>query len=1310
MTKEPARSLLALTLILSGVFLARCAPAPPRLQLGEEGVVVFTGGADMVRLLRAGHLETALTDAFAEVRPVFRDLSWEADTVFRQGSALERWREDGFGDWNAQLERVGATVVIAQYGKLESMAGSEGIESFRSAYNALIDGFPRSVEQVVLVSPTPFEKPTSEFLPDVSRHNRSLARYVLATKRIAAERGILFVDLFSDATPGLTDNGMHLSEESLQHVSEAIAEKLGFDIPSWDRLASLHAAVVEKQRLWFDYWRPANWKLLHGDDSTRRFTRSSHGHLSFREEWQQLVVLIDAAEERIRAVAVADGGRDPGPRRPEPEVLHGDPAADIETELASFTVPDGMQVNLFASEAEGLTNPLAIRWDTAGRAYVTVTTTYPHVVPGDVPNDRIVVLEDADSDGVAERSTVFADGLNIPTAMELGDGGVYVGQGHELLFLKDTDGDGRADTRRVLLGGFGTGDTHQTINSFIWSPGGELYMGQGDGIESRVETPWGSAELYQSGFFRLRPRRLQMHPLLDDFMGPGNPWGVAFGEWGQIYSVDGAGGVTHLSLGQIPTTHRRRLGAIGEPGGYAGIAYLDGRHLPPEYQGQFAIGDYQANRVKRFSVAARGSSAELKWEEPLLYSSHRNFRPVDVKVGPDGAVYVVDWYNSIICHQDDEYRDPTRDKAHGRIWRITSSSTPLVKAPGLMNAPLEEVVAALEAPERWTRYQAKRELTSRAPEGAAAALGKWVASLDPEGAAYERHIHEAVGAYATIEIPAPEVLEQLLEAKEPGARAFASRIVGRWHDRLEDPLALLAKRVEDENAQVRMEAVAAAAAIPRPESIAVVARAVDRAMDDSMEYVFSQAVHHLRPHWEAARERGDLRFAKSTHLAQVLDRAGGSERIAELRTVALSYHLDEDTRLGAIEELVALGGRDEIEEFVLNPDRYVSGGKYDANAHARILAAAARATRSGSLEPYDQPWALAKMLEHPNLGLRTNAAILAGVWRVTDMQERLLLMAGDESLPEFVRTAAFGAVADLEAEGGKELLAAHAAAPHSPALRVSAIKALVALDAQAAAKLAVGLFGEPELAAAAAVRALVAFLDREGGVPALAEAIESGVLDHDAAKSLLRSFYASGRSDHVLLAALHAASGADSLELDYDPHLVKSLAAAAAEQGDAARGAVLFVDLGCVACHQVGDQGGVVGPRLTAVGTTLSAERIIEETLWPNRQIKKGFTALEVTTRDSIVHHGYRRWTRESEATGHLVIQDLATGELVTIRKEDIEEVRETGSPMPTGLTSLLSRAQLLDLFRHLTVLGTADQAPSAAQLWREPTSRKEPR
>ena len=215
-----SRARFWLALILWGLFLASCTQAPSPLRLEEGDVVVLAGGTDMVYLQRAGYLETISTDAFADVHPTFRDLSWEADTVFRQGSSLERWREDGFGDWDAQLERVGATVVIAQYGKLESMTRREGLESFKSAYSALIDGFLKHAEQVVLVSPTPFEKPKSESLPDISHHNQSLAQYVLATKKIAAERSLLFVDLFSDARSGLTENGMHLEEESLQDVSE----------------------------------------------------------------------------------------------------------------------------------------------------------------------------------------------------------------------------------------------------------------------------------------------------------------------------------------------------------------------------------------------------------------------------------------------------------------------------------------------------------------------------------------------------------------------------------------------------------------------------------------------------------------------------------------------------------------------------------------------------------------------------------------------------------------------------------------------------------------------------------------------------------------------------------------------------------------------------------------------------------------------------------------------------------------------------------------------------------------------------------
>ncbi len=689
--------------------LAETSPAE-EFRLAEDDVVVFLGGTNMLRMQQAGYLEAQIARSFPNVRAKYRDLAWEGDTVFRQGTVIDRWRKQahfgdlkGLGSLADQLDRLNANVVIVQFGQTESLADSAGVDPFVNAYNDLLDAITADGRRIALISPIAFEAPADPLIPDLSRRNEDLAHYVAAIEKIAEQRKLIFVDLFKHSQGRLTNNGMHVRDDAQPRLAREIAKQLEITAVEDEALEPLRRAIVEKHRLWYDYWRPANWKLLYGDDARRQFTR---GQVSFREEWQQLVPLIESADKRIWRIAA--GKNDPGPERPRPETLHGDESADIEAELAAFTVADGMQVNLFASEEHGLTSPLAIRWDPAGRMYVTVTTTYPHVRPGDLPNDKIIVLEDGNADGRADHSTVFAEGLNIPTGLEWGDGGVYVGQNTELLFLKDTSGDGKADTRRVVLSGFGNGDSHQTINSFVWSPGGELYFGQGDGCESRVETPWGVSSLYQAGFFRLRPRRLQLHPLLDDFMGPGNPWGVAFDRWGQIFSIDGAGGVTFLSPGQVPVSHRRRLRTIGQPGGYCGIGYLEGRSLPAEMQGDFAVGDFKANRVKRFTVESEGAGYKLYWKQPLLHSRHRNFRPVDVKMGPDGAIYIVDWYNPITCHQDDAFRDPRRDKAHGRIWRVSSkgSEDRVDVRPGdLSKAPIEDVINALASPEQFTRYQ-----------------------------------------------------------------------------------------------------------------------------------------------------------------------------------------------------------------------------------------------------------------------------------------------------------------------------------------------------------------------------------------------------------------------------------------------------------------------------------------------------------------------------------------------------------------------------------------------------------------------------
>ncbi len=1271
-------------LLLGIVLFANSVPsyAQDKFRLDKNDTVIFAGGANMLHLQKAGYLEAILTRKFASAEPKFRDWSWETDTVFRQGSVIERWRKDGFGDRDDQIKRLGATVVIAQFGRLESLAGPEELEPFTNAYNRLIDSFQAQAKTIVLVTPTPFEKPTIETIPDLSKRNEDLALYVKAITNIAKERKLVLVDLSSLAQQGLTDNGMHIKPAAQSVVAQEIARQLGVDIPTNAELEPLRLAVIEKHRLWYDYWRPANWKLLYGDDSRRQFTRGGNDYIPFKEEWQKLLPLIELAEQRVWLVA--RGGKDTGHNRPKPEVLHGDPSADIKQEIASFTVPDGMQVNLFASEKEGLTSPLAIRWDATGRMYVTVTTTYPHVFPGDIPNDKIIVLEDTNNDGTADKSSLFAEGLNIPTGLELGDGGVYVGQNTELLFLKDTDGDGKADTRRVVLGGLGNGDSHQTCNSFVWSPGGELFFGQGDGCESRVETPWGAANLFQSGFYRFRPRRLQLHPLLDDFMGPGNPWGVAFDEWGQIFSIDGAGGVTFLSQGLVPTSHRLKIPRIGNPGGYCGISYLDGRHLPEALHGDFVVGDFKANRIKRFGVKNNGSGFSLEWKEHLLQSKHRNFRPVDVRQGPDGAIYIVDWYNPITCHQDDAYRHPTRDKAHGRIWRV-SSKIPSIKPPNLSKAPLTEVLNGLKSPEHWTRYQAKRVLTQRNPAAVAKALTAWVQTLDPTRSRYEHHLYEALGAAATVEVVAPGILDRLLQAKDYRARAYATRMVGRWHDRLDDPLELLSLRIADEHPQVRLEAVMACAAIPSPRAIEVAARVGDMPMDRPLTYAFTQTAHHLKSFWSPAFHRGDVSFARPSHLAAVLNITGGRDILNGLREIADSNDQTPQNRASAIAAIISVGGPTDMERYGLDTKRFTLDGKYDAVLHADVLTRLVNVARNQSESPTGELSAsLNHLLEQASSEVQTQALVLAGIWKVDGTQGRVLAIAKDGSQLLTMRAAAFLAMAEMKVSSSRELLVGYAAKPNSPALRAAAIEALVMLDAPLAASLGAELF-EESVATSATVSA---FLHRKGGAEELANALRTTKIEPQSAEHLLRALYATGRSDEALVGALNQAIGVSGQVPEYSEEYVNQLVAESKKHGNVERGAALFRTRACITCHKVGNDGGMIGPNLSAIGTTLSSERIVEELLWPNRQVKEGYSVVRVLTDEGVLVQGYERRSKESQQSGDLLMRELASEKLITIKKQNVDEMRTTGSPMPTGLTALLTRPQMLDLIRYVSEMG----------------------
>ena len=835
-----------------------------KFELGQDEVVVFIGQENFVREAKSGEIESRLATAFAGKNPVFRSMAWEADTVH------EQWRDLNFGPWKGQLETAGATTLILQFGQAEALQGQGGLARFKADYHKLLDDLSRHTPRIVLLSPAGFMP--SNRPPDLTTPERrqDLAAYASAVADIATQRGLPYVDL-TEATRGEDSvDGMHLSPVGLSKVGKAVARSLG--LPEAHVLSpELRTAIVEKNRLWADCWRPANWSFVYGDRISQNYGKGFGPVPSLKQNFEAYKPLVASWDRHIQALARGEKSVAPAPQASP--AIATEKVMTAAEEQATFKVAEGFEVNLFADEHLGVAKPTQMSWDAKGRLYVCCSPTYPQAVPGVKPRDYILRLEDTDGDGKADKSVRFAEGLTMvqgvePLTDEQGNTSILVCDFDRLIKLTDKDGDGKADETVVLMSGFGVGDTHQLVNSISHGPDGTLWMSQGLHAITKVETPRGIVSLPKSGLMRYDLKNQRLQPFFQYGKAGHNCWGVAFDDYFQPFHKSGDRVAGFYSL--------PGLGAIETPDEYAGthalfdsplksnsVEIVGTKAMPPELQGAGFIGGYYGNTLDLHRFVDDGSGFKTERIVSPIISSSKAFRPVDVSVGPDGALYACDWFNAVIGHYQASYADPRRDRSHGRIWRLTAKGIPTVKQPELVSMSEHELFAQLDSPERWTRYQARRLLFHRPTDKVVAAADAFLAKEHPEV-----QLLEALGVLQSHGAVRPTLLNALQSSADFRIRAYATRVTGEWTGQLPDAQIRLAKAIADTHPRVRLEAIVALSHVGGQSSLRSALGAVGQPTDKFLDYALRQTVRHLAP--TAGNLASELPAPQAAYLKKVV--------------------------------------------------------------------------------------------------------------------------------------------------------------------------------------------------------------------------------------------------------------------------------------------------------------------------------------------------------------------------------------------------------------------------------------------------------
>jgi putative heme-binding domain-containing protein len=956
-------------------------------------------------------------------------------------------------------------------------------------------------------------------------------------------------------------------------------------------------------------------------------------------------------------------------------------------------VPDDFEVSLFAAEPMVI-NPTCMNWDQQGRLWVACAPLYPHVKPGHRATDEIVVLEDTDNDGKADKRTVFAEGLLIPTAILPGDGGAYVGNSTELIHLMDTDGDGKADQKRIVMSGFGTEDTHHILHTPRWGQDGLMYFNQSIYIHTHAETPWGVRRLMAGGVWQYDPRSDRA-----EIVGRGlvNSWGHQMDDWGQSFLTDGAGGhgINYLFPGVAgPTAYGTRHIMTGmNPGQpkHCGLEIISGTHFPEKYRGLLVANDFRGHRTNSFRLTDNGSGYVSTQDVDFVGTDHHGtdrlgkgggFRPIDLKMGPDGALYVADWSNIIIQHGEVDFRDHRRDHENGRIWRITAKGRPLVKIPKIAGAPVGALIANLNSPERWTVEASKRELIER---GASVlpAVEKWGQALS--GADAERLRLHALWLHVALGTPNKALLDKSLAAKEGRVRAAAVRTLRHWRGQVGDDLAMLSKLANDAHPRVRLEAIHALRDLKSAEAAAAVVKVLDHETDKFIDYALVLTLRELQPHWVGKTDFG----GNIKHLSYAIQATGNVNALKPLVDAFESGNLPAANRGEVFGLIGRLGNNEHVGKLLA----LALTDKLPLGERTNLLNAVRDGVTKRKLKPQADLKPLADLVNHQDAKLSSAAIHLAGALRAGQAQANLQAVAMNGANRN--GPAAITALGTMRAKAQLiELVTA--AGDHNR--RIAALAAIADFDPAEAARRCVPAFNNlPENANPAPF--FDAMYRQQHGPTHLNNILQPKCIPAFVARIGVRQATTCGRDLAQHVRKLSEAGGLKPMKQQLTPEEMKAMVDRVNKEGKPQVGEMIYrrPALACVSCHAIGGAGPAIGPDMVSIGASAPVDYLIESLLNPNAKIKEGYHMTVATLKNGQVVSG----GQVSDGGNELVIRDPA-GKIHTIAKGDVaNKVVSPTSMMPPGLTASLQPEEFIHLVSFLSKLGAHPKfkAPGARYL-----------